>query len=69
MFSREIFLPSDAVQWARDRYFESDKVDEIDKGLRLLQRESEKFTAGSFRTISLDKGVSAIVGKLRPQVY
>ncbi|MBI3320011.1 MAG: hypothetical protein HYZ89_05440 [Candidatus Omnitrophica bacterium] len=58
----------EATRWAADHGFGHDKVDETGESFRLRQREPGDFKDGSFRTIELTKGVTAVIGRLREAV-
>lgn len=56
-----------AKKWVRDHDFktshEGKPPDETSTSFRFRQRDPGDFQAGSFRTITLDKGVSAVIGR------
>lgn len=56
-----------AKRWIRDHNFkvshEGKKPDETSTSFRFRQRDPGDFQTGSFRTIALDRGVSAVIGK------
>jgi ClpP class serine protease len=54
----------DAVKWARDHDFRTDKVDETEHNWRLRQRDPGDFAR--FRTITMTTGVQAVIGPLKP---
>ena len=57
-----------ATKWALDHEFKADKVDETESSYRLRQRDPDDFVSTSFRTIEIDDGVSAVIGRLRPEL-
>lgn len=65
IFSKEDFDQEEAVTWADDHDFKSDKVDETDDSFRLRQRDPDEFDDESFRTIDIDDGITAVVGLLK----
>ncbi len=66
IFSRDKFHTAEAAKkWATEHDFSAAKVDETEDSYRLRQREPGEFTDGSFRTIDLDSGVKAVIGKLK----
>ncbi|KKM79449.1 hypothetical protein LCGC14_1349820 [marine sediment metagenome] len=52
---------ADAVKWARDHDFRSDKVDETEESWRLRQFAPGRCQDGSFRTIELTDGVQSVI--------
>ena len=56
-----------AKKWIKDHNFkvshEGKGPDETSTSYRFRQRDPGDFQAGSFRTISLDRGVSAVIGR------
>jgi len=70
IFSKEAFKTAeDAKGWADTHGFDHDKVDETDESFRLRQRDPAEFKDGSFRTIELTKGVSAVIGKIKESSF
>ena len=68
IFDKETFeTAADAKKWAKDHDFRSDKVDETENSWRLRQRNPNDFKEDSFRTISMGKGIKAVVGKLKEE--
>lgn len=67
IFSKEVFSEQEAVDWAKEHDFKADKVDETDDSYRLRQRSPEDFQDESFRTIELDDGIKAVVGRLKDE--
>lgn len=66
IFDKAVFKTAEeAKKWAREHEFRADKVDETDESWRLRQRDPGDFEEGSFRTITLTKGVQAVVGHLK----
>jgi|GEM_PF-2361288 len=55
----------DATQWAREHQFRADKVDETEDSWRLRQRDPSDFDPESLRTITLTKGMQAVIGHLK----
>jgi HK97 family phage prohead protease len=54
-----------ARQWVRDHDFKDTKKDENETSYRYRQFNPIRCQEGSFRTIELDKGVSAVICKLK----
>lgn len=68
IFSREEFQTLDqAVAWAKDHDFRSDKTDELEETFRLRQKDPSEFDPETFRTITLTDGVQAVVGRLKAE--
>jgi len=66
IFSKEVFETAESAKdWAKERDYKSDKVDETEDSWRLRQRDPGDFDPESFRTITLTKGVQAVVGHLK----
>jgi ClpP class serine protease len=65
IFSKEKFTKAEAKKWAKDHDYKSSGVDETEDSYRIRQRDPGDFVEGSFRTIELDDGVSAVVGHLK----
>lgn len=65
IFSKEKFSRQQAIDWAKEHDYRADKVDETENSFRLRQREPDDFQEGSFRTIELTEGVSAVIGRLK----
>jgi hypothetical protein len=65
IFDKAVFTRSEAVKWARSHGFKSNKVDTTKTSYRLRQRNPGDFQRGSFRTISLRRGVKAVIGRLK----
>ena len=54
-----------ATSWARDHEFATSNVEETESSWRIRQANVRDFREGSFRTIELDAGVKAVVGRTR----
>jgi hypothetical protein len=65
IFDKEKFTVASAKEWANDHDFKSEDVDETDDSIRLRQRNPDDFKEGSFRTIEVDDGIKAVIGKLK----
>jgi len=64
--SKDRFDSADAARsWVKAHDFKSTKTDETERSYRFRQREPGDFQPGSFRTISLTDGVSAVIGRLK----
>lgn len=63
---------AEAAQWVREHGFAAGKVDETEDSYRFRQREPEEFQPNSFRTITLTRGVQAVIGrpkKMEPHIW
>lgn len=67
IFDKEFFSRTQAVEWASEREFSADKVDSTEESFRLRQRAPGEFKPESFRTITLTKGVKAVIGRLKKE--
>lgn len=65
IFSKEKFTQAEAVKWANDHEYRSDKIDETETSFRLRQKEPDEFVDGSFRTIDITDGIQAVIGRLK----
>ncbi len=66
ILSREKFKSAeDAKAWAREHEFKTPAADETEDSRRLRQRDPGDFEDGSFRTVRLGEGVSAVIGHLK----
>ena len=63
IFDKARFTRQEAIEWAREHDFRTDKVDETSSSYRLRQKEPSEFLEGSFRTIELTTGVKAVIGR------
>lgn len=61
IFDKSKFDAKRARKWARAHGFRASKTDETEGSIRLRQASPGRFKDGSFRTISLTKGVQAVV--------
>ena len=69
IFDKEVYKTAEAARkWAKDHDFKSDKVDETDTSFRLRQRNPGDFEPDSLKTITLDKGIKAVIGRLKKMV-
>jgi hypothetical protein len=65
IFDAKKFSASKAKAWAKAHGFRFSSVDETTDSVRLRQHNPEDFKPGSFRTIELTNGVSAVIGKMK----
>jgi hypothetical protein len=66
VFSKQKFERADqATRWAAKRDFKNDNVRETADSWRLMQRAPVDFVEKSFRTIELESGISAIIGRVK----
>jgi HK97 family phage prohead protease len=65
IFDKEMFTVEQAKQWADEHDFKSDSVDETEDSIRLRQIDPDEFYEDSFRTIEIDDGIKAVIGKLK----
>lgn len=64
ILSKEKFKTrADAKKWVVDHDFKSTKIDETSTSFRFRQKEPSDFIEGSFRTITITDGVSAVIGR------
>ena len=61
IFSKVIYTEITARMWAKKNGFKVTKIDETSDSYRMRQRPPERFTPGSFRTISVGS-VQAVIG-------
>jgi len=52
-----------AEDWVKENDFKSTKIDEKENTYRFRQENPDKFTDSSFRTITLSRGVKAVIAK------
>jgi hypothetical protein len=62
IFDADDFDRREAVAWAKRGGFSASKVDETGSSYRIRQHSPGQYRKGSFRTISLDDGVKAVIG-------
>lgn len=67
IFDKSKFSMAEATSWATKNDYKACKAHEAVDGFRLTLKEVGSFEEGSFRTIRLDSGVQADIGKLRNQ--
>jgi len=64
IFSKSEFKSAAAAKkWAKDHGFKSSSVDETESSYRIRQFNSDRFKKGSFSTIKITDGVSAVIAK------
>lgn len=62
--SKEVFSSAkEAAKWVKSHGFRTDKVDETTTSYRFRQMDPGSCQEGSFRTIKLTDGVSAVICK------
>lgn len=57
----------DAKKWAKEHKFKNGDVDETEDSFRLRQIDPDQFDPKSFRTIDIDKGIKAVIGKKKSE--
>lgn len=62
IFDRDLFTAREARSWASAHEFKAPATDRTAHTLRLRQRNPGRFQRGTFRTITLRKGVKAVIG-------
>lgn len=62
IFSKDDFTQKQAKAWAKKGGFKHGKVDDTEDSYRLRQVDPDEFKRGSFRTITMDDGVKAVIG-------
>ncbi|MCX7611852.1 MAG: phage portal protein [Ignavibacterium sp.] len=65
IFSKKYFTLEEAKKWIEEHGFVDNGVDETENSYRFRQRDPEDFDPESFRTITIDTGIKAVVGKLK----
>lgn len=65
ILDKQSFSQEQAIKWALDHEFATDKVDEVDGSYRIRQRDSDDFDPESFRKVDLVDGVKLVIGVLR----
>jgi hypothetical protein len=68
IFSKKEFSKDKAIEWAKDHTFKQDKIDETETSYRLRQFNPDMCNEGSERSISLQKGVRAVICKRNKNV-
>lgn len=65
IFEMGFFTREQAIAWAKDHGFKSEKVDETEDSFRLRQQQPGRFQANSFRTIDFMgvRGIKAVIGR------
>ena len=65
IFEMGFFTREQAIAWAKDHGFKSEKVDETEDSFRLRQQQPGRFQANSFRTIEFMgvRGIQAVIGR------
>jgi phage-related protein (TIGR01555 family) len=62
--SKKVFPTAERARaWLKKHGFKTSKIDETEESFRFRQREPGEFKPGSFRTIELRTGVSAVIGR------
>jgi len=70
VFDRRFFSPSEARSWASAHGFRAPAAEVYENSLRLRQASPERFKKGTFRMMSLDAGVQAVVASpLHPGTF
>lgn len=64
-FSKEKFTQDEAVKWANENEYRSDKIKETETAFEFGQKEIDEFVDGSFKTIELTDGIKAVIGRLK----
>lgn len=65
IFDKELFTNETAKNWAKEKEFKADLVDDTSESIRIRQRDPNDFLEDSFRTIELTDGVKAVIGRLK----
>jgi len=68
IFLKEYFEKEEALEWAKGHDYKADKVDENDDSYRIRQHPPEDFEESSLKTLEIDKGIKAVVGKLKSEL-
>lgn len=67
IFDKDNFTADTAKTWL-DKYKKDKDLDTSGPSIRARQADPSKFDGKSFRTITLKKGIKAVVGKLKPEM-
>jgi hypothetical protein len=69
IFDKKHFTLAEAKKWVKDHGFKipNPGIDETDTSYRFRQIQPNRFKKGSFRTIKLATGVSAVIGRLKEE--
>ena len=65
IFSKSEFTRSETIAWAKRNNRKFGNVEETEDSFRLQQIDEDNFKPDSFRTIDIDKGVKAVIGRLK----
>lgn len=65
IFSKDKFTADQARKWLKDHDKKVPAVDDTENSLRFRQIDPERFDQDSFRTIDIDSGIKAVIGKLQ----
>jgi phage gp29-like protein len=65
LISKDDYSLDEAKKWLTDHEYKTD-VDEKEDTLRFRQRDPGDFIPASFRTVNIEKGISFVLGKLKP---
>ncbi len=69
LFSRKKFTPSQATAWAKKHSFKTTTPDIGKTVIRIRQQDPDYFIDGSWRTMTLTSGVSAVLGVYDPRAH
>ena len=67
IFNKDKFTKDEAINWAKDNDYATDKCEDTADSYRLLQRDPEDFDDESLKTITLIDGVQAVSGKVKTE--
>lgn len=68
IFLKEKFTKEQAVKWTSDHDKKYNNIEETADSWRLRQVNPERFKPESFKTIKIEAGVKAVIGKLKDSV-
>ncbi len=68
IFNKENFDKEEALAWAKENDYKAEKVEETDDDYKLVQRQEKDFEKSSFKTLEIDTGIKAKVGKLKSEI-
>jgi phage head maturation protease len=68
IFDKEYFNKEDALTWAEEHDYSVKECEENDNSYMIMQRQKEDFEESSLKTLQVQDGVKAKVGKLKTDI-
>lgn len=68
IFDKEYYDKEEALDWARAHEYSIKECEEDEKCYKMTQRAKEDFEQSSLKTLEVEDGVKALVGKLKTQI-